>query len=587
MRKRADWLPWAQKLDWEFSHVSEKDVFPPEISGSPWLNHDAWKSWEEPFKTTYREYVTQQGAKDASVEAVRESVGRIEDFKKLPPSWMNALKLHSATLPLAEFAATVGNLRAARFGRDGAWRSTAVFGALDEFRHTQIPLTLMHELLRWDGQFDWTHRFYHSNNWVAIAARHMIDELLLASNPVEFAIATNFVFETGFTNLQFVGLSALAKETGDKMFEKMVNSIQSDEARHAQIGPPVLKIIAEKDPEYAQYLLDKWFWRSWILFAIVTGFAMDYFTPLEHRTHSFKEFMEEWVVDQYLSSLEEYGLKKPWYWDVFLENLDHYHHMVYVSAYTYRASVWFDFVLPGPDERAWLAKKYPNSWPKFEPVWRRIEERWSETEPGNEFGVHGTCIIGFCNLCQVVLSNGTPERNTAVEIVRDGRKHIFCSEPCRWIFESEPERYAGHNDLVKRVLLGQAPANLIGMLRNYFGLGFENWGKDVYGGLYPWISRAPKRPGADAGPGERVAVDKGPLLPLYGFLEGDTIGLLIFAYGADTVAELRDKLAAAAVLRAPPSRGAVFREGKVLPDGQTLAEAGLQPLDKFEVRRGV
>ena len=72
----------------------------------------------------------------------------------------------------------------------------------------------MHELVRWDAQFDWTHKFYHTNNWVAIASRHLVDELLLAANPIEFAIATNFVFETGFTNLQFVGLSALARAGG-------------------------------------------------------------------------------------------------------------------------------------------------------------------------------------------------------------------------------------------------------------------------------------------------------------------------------------------------------------------------------------
>ena len=92
---------------------------------------------------------------------------------------MNALKLHGATLPLAEFAAVVGNLRGARFGRAAAWRTASTFGALDELRHAQIPLTVLHELVQVDRQFDWIARFYHSNDWVAIAARHLADELLL------------------------------------------------------------------------------------------------------------------------------------------------------------------------------------------------------------------------------------------------------------------------------------------------------------------------------------------------------------------------------------------------------------------------
>jgi len=245
------------------------------------------------------------------------------------------------------------------------------------------------------------------------------------------------------------------------------------------------------DRRYAQYLLDKWFWRSWLLFAVVTGFSMDYLTPLEHRTSSFKEFMHEWVLDQFLRSLDEFGLERPWYWDIFLEGLDNYHHMVYASAYSYRASVWFNFVVPGPEERAWLRGKYPASWPDYDPIWQRISERWRESDLGNDFAVHGTAIVSFCDLCQLVLSNGTPRANTARVLDHDGRRYVFCSRPCQWIFEQEPERYAAHKDVVKRVLAGEAPANLVALVQRYFGLDHDTWGKDAFGGDYPWLERRP------------------------------------------------------------------------------------------------
>lgn len=494
MLRRDQWLDEARKLDWEFSYVSEKDAYPEAMSGSPWLSHESWKKWDEPFRTTYAEYVTLQNEKEVAVHAVRDAVGREEDHAGLDPAWRNAVKLHAATLPLAEFAAVPGNLRAGRFGRDSAWRTMAVLGALDEFRHAQIPLLVMNELVRSDAQFDWTHKFYHSNNWVAIAARHFADELLLASNPIEFAIGTNFVFETGFTNVQFVGLAALAHGVGDRLFERMVTSIQSDEARHAQIGRSVLAIVMKHDPAYGQALLDKWFWRSWLLFAVITGFSMDYLTPLSKRTQSFKEFMEEWIIDQFVRSLDEFGLKKPWYWDTFLESLDYYHHMVYASAYTYRASVWFDFVLPSPRDRNWLRSKYRASWDDLDPIWQRITERWSETTPGNDFAVHGTAIVGFCDLCQLVLCGGTPRRNAAVVVERDGKSLIFCSEPCQVLYEKEPERYAAHKSVVQRVLAGEAPANLIALVRNYFGLDHGTWGQDAYGGEYPFVQRTWRKP---------------------------------------------------------------------------------------------
>jgi toluene monooxygenase system protein A len=254
--KREQWLDLARQLDWELSYVDEKQAFPEVQSGRPWLPAAAWQNWDEPFRTSFREYVRTQHEKDAAVEAIRDALGKLDDARALPATWLNAVKLHAATLPLAEFAAVVGQLRAARFGRHGAWRTAATLGALDELRHTQIPLVVMHELVRHDAQFDWTHKFFHSNNWVAIAARHLADELLLTTNAIEFAVATNFVFETGFTNLQFIGLTGLAHAVGDRLFEKMLGSIQTDEARHAQIGLSVLEELVRHDRGYAQHLCD-------------------------------------------------------------------------------------------------------------------------------------------------------------------------------------------------------------------------------------------------------------------------------------------------------------------------------------------
>ncbi len=475
----------ARKLDWEPTYVSEAELYPPELSGRPWLPHEAWASWDEPFRTTYADYVAGQDRKEVDLAAVRDSVGA----RVATDAWSSAVKLHAATLPHAEFAAVVGNLRGARFGRDSAWRNTSLLGALDEMRHAQIPLLLLHPQVRHDVQLDWTCRLYHSNDWVAIAARHLVDELLIGADAIEFAIATHFVFETGFTNLQFVALASLARAVEDRLFEKMLGTIQSDEARHAQVGSPVLAVVAAHDRAYAQRLLDKWFWRSWLLFSIVTGFAMDYFTPLEQRTASFGEFVDEWVIGQYARHLEELGLERPWYWEHFLESVRYYHHMVYASAYTYRASVWFDFVVPGPRERAWLSEKYPGSWAEVDPVWDRITARWAATTVGNDFAVHGTAIPAFCDLCQLVLCGGTPQKNSAQALTFSGRNYIFCSTPCRWIFEQEPERYARHLGVVGRVLAGQAPANLVAMLRQYFGLDHSDWGKDVARGVYPFVHR--------------------------------------------------------------------------------------------------
>jgi toluene monooxygenase system protein A len=62
--RRDDWLDVARKVDWTYRYIDEREVFPESISGTPWLPQQAWKDWNETYRTTYREYVRNQRAKD-------------------------------------------------------------------------------------------------------------------------------------------------------------------------------------------------------------------------------------------------------------------------------------------------------------------------------------------------------------------------------------------------------------------------------------------------------------------------------------------------------------------------------------------
>jgi toluene monooxygenase system protein A len=64
-----------------------------------------------------------------------------------------------------------------------------------------------------------------------------------------------------------MAMAAMADRAHHHLFEKTVASIQTDEARHAQIGHPVLRTLLENGSrERAQYLIDKMWWRCWRLF---------------------------------------------------------------------------------------------------------------------------------------------------------------------------------------------------------------------------------------------------------------------------------------------------------------------------------
>lgn len=76
-------------------------------------------------------------------------------------------------------------------------------------------------------------------------------------------------------------------------------------------------------------------------------------------------------------------------------------------------------------------------------------------------------------------------------------------------------------------------------------------------------------------------------IPLYGFLQGDVVGLLILAEEGDTIRTLEGKLQDAASLRVAGREEAklVFNE-KVIDPAITVAQAGLQALDRFDVISG-
>jgi hypothetical protein len=73
-------------------------------------------------------------------------------------------------------------------------------------------------------------------------------------------------------------------------------------------------------------------------------------------------------------------------------------------------------------------------------------------------------------------------------------------------------------------------------------------------------------------------------IPLYGFLEGDILGLLVLAEEGETVLELARKLQDAANIRvAPKDRIDLVYNGQAIDPGLTVAQAGLQALDRFDV----
>jgi toluene monooxygenase system protein A len=283
--------------------------------------------------------------------------------------------------------------------------------------------------------------------------------------------------------MQFVALAADAMSAGDVSFSNLLSSIQTDEARHAQQGFPTAEIMARHDRKRAQQLLDVSFWRSLRLFHVLTGPAMDYYMPVAQRKHSFKEFMTEWIVHHHLRVLADMGLEKPWYWDTFLLSLEHGHHALHLGTWFWRPTLWFK---PNGgvsrDERAWLRAKYPSWEDSWGVLW---DEIIANVNDGNMGKTYPETLPALCNLCQLPLGSALDRHHLQPYTTTYGpRLYHFCSEPCKWIFELEPARYAEHMNVVDRFLTGEIqPMNLEGGLR-WMSITPDVMGDDAFG--YRW-----------------------------------------------------------------------------------------------------
>ena len=478
--KREEWQGFVRDVDWSYRYVDDEAVYPEWHSGTGKVPRDAWLTWEESYKVSYPEYVATQREKETAAYAVKAALQRSAVWDGLDEGWKSATKMHFGGVSLSEYAATLAELKMARFGLAGSWRNMAVFGALDELRHTSITTFFGHEFISKDPQYDWTQKAFQTNDWVAISLRNMFDAMMSSANVVDIALQLPLVFETGFTNLQFVALAADALASGDVNFANMISSIQTDEARHSQQGGPTLEILMEHDPVRAQWVVDKTFWASARALAALTGTSMDYYTPLEHRKQSYREFMEEWIIDQFVHTIEQYGLRKPWYWDEFLRGLDIWHHGLHMGLWFWRPTLWWrPMAAVSKDERAWLVEKYPNWEQVYGDKWDVIIDN---VNSNNMEATLPETLPWLCSTCHLPVCNATQSRDGTwrvrdVPLSYDGRTYHFCTNACRQIFWKD-RASVNNPTLIDRFLAGQIQPMDVGGILGYMGLTPEVMGDD-------------------------------------------------------------------------------------------------------------
>lgn len=486
---RSAWFELSRTTNWTPQFVAESEIFPEAQSDPFGIPMAEWETYDEPFKVSYREYVQLQREKDAGAYSVKAALARSQFHKDAHPGYLSILKWHYGSNALGEYAACFPAGRMVRFSKAPSMRNMAAFFVLDELRHTQIELFFAHPLVNIDRQFDWALEAHHTMNWAALPGRHAADDIMMTRDIVSTSIMVNLAFETGITNVQMIAMSADAANMEDFNFSNLITSIQSDEARHAQIGTPLVGILTRNGRKAeAQRAVDIGLWRMWKVFSLLSGIPMDYWIPLAKRDRSFKEYINEFVVEQFERQLLDLGLDRPWYWEHFLKDIDTHHHAQQAAMWSWRqAFYWHPDAAVGPAERAWLEEKYPGWNATFGKYWDVVTENLRRGHPEMTHAAGMPCL---CNMCQhsITARGGSVWEARVWQTECEGRRFNFCGPVCQWIFELDPQRYSETETLVDRLYSGEIDPPTRENLLKFMGIGvISEGGKDATG--YAWAPR--------------------------------------------------------------------------------------------------
>ena len=114
------------------------------MSGARGIPMQAWEAYDEPYKTSYSEYVAIQREKDAGTYSLRAAPERAAFVDNADPAWVSSMQAHYVAVALGETMTGVGEARMACFSKAQGNRNMVVFGMMDENRHSQLQLFFPH-----------------------------------------------------------------------------------------------------------------------------------------------------------------------------------------------------------------------------------------------------------------------------------------------------------------------------------------------------------------------------------------------------------------------------------------------------------
>ncbi|MBI3249326.1 MAG: methane monooxygenase [Deltaproteobacteria bacterium] len=408
------------------------------------------KKAKDPFRHLIRDYMAMEAEKDNRQYGFLDGAVRMDNPNQVTTRFAEGMKPAMAILPFAEYAAgkCQGQLISAVDNEE--LRNGYLAQMLDEVRHVQQEMYLGRYYMKHyhdPAGFDIGQKAF-GNHFLASAGRSFF-ETFIAGDPIECSISLQVVGETAFTNPLFVAFPNTAAANGDHATPTVFLSIQSDEARHMANGYATLVTVLSDDRNLPliQEALDKYFWRGHVFIDAFLGTLTDYFSV--NRVGAYKNMWKQWVLDDWVGSfiarLEKFGLQPPRWLPNAQENIQWLNHSTAMAAYAMWPIAFWRYDAPSEREQEWFETQYPgwnSHYGKFWEAYRQMTDPRNGQIPAQLF----PSLPPLCQVCQMPCVFPRPDASTMRIKEKVGKKRAFCSEPCEWIFDLEPQRYVNYTN---------------------------------------------------------------------------------------------------------------------------------------------
>lgn len=431
--------------------------------------------WEDPFRMAYNQYVKIQSEKDGIYHAVRNAFEANDGHAKVVDSrWYEGVKVFANAVQPAEYSA---HRLMAYVGRNipiEAIRFATFNQAIDELRHAQIEIKHYAHMSK---EIDGLHAFANTsqNLWFNTVPKSFFDDAMTAG-PFEALMAISFSFEYVFTNILFLPFASSAGAVGDENFAAVGKTVQSDESRHMALGMSALKMLLEEDDRnipIIQGWLDKWYWRAYRMFSVVST-LVDYYPrirPISWKK-AFEMYVEEQVFNGLFKDLRKYGIRLPKHAEDSIKEKEHYSHVTMRILDQFKHANMFRGFQLQPDDYEWLSNEYPLFDEYYAPFFRRNDHNvFANASPG---------VPAICQVCQVPAEFPDPDNPTKLWTQYseyNNKTYITCSPGCKHIFEQEPFKYMQIWWPVEAYLNGEFGEDPVAGLFKYIGISPDEAGE--------------------------------------------------------------------------------------------------------------